>query len=156
MTCSRYSLIGLAARLREPARTRRLTGDGRQVRTGSWCSAVRCIARIGCRERGVRIQVEQPESRRVAWSCTACGEAGVITGFAETELDMSAFMERLGSDRATLWVEMLIAYLFRPGVPLVARRRVPGWHTRGILDAPQVDLVASCLENSLAVLVPGP
>ena len=48
---------------------------------GSWCSAVRCIARVGRRAPG-----------QVEWTCATCGERGVITGFEGTELDMSAYV----------------------------------------------------------------
>lgn len=84
--------VPLAAR-RRSAFTREIVeaATSRRV-TGSWCSAVRCIARVGRRVCGARIQVEQPEAGRVAWSCAVCGEAGVITGFAGTELDLSAYV----------------------------------------------------------------
>lgn len=55
-----------------------------------WCSAVRCIARVGRRTCCARIQVGQPEASRVEWSCPTCGERGVITGFEGTELDLSS------------------------------------------------------------------
>jgi len=59
---------------------------------GSWCSAVRCIARVGRRACGARIHVGRPAPGQVEWTCKACGERGVITGFEGTELDMSAYV----------------------------------------------------------------
>src|SRR4051794_9917681 len=52
----------------------------------SWCSAIRCIARVGRKVCRARIHVGQPEAGRVEWSCMACGERGVITGFEGTAL----------------------------------------------------------------------
>ena len=84
--------LPLAAR-RRSAFTRELVEAATSRRVvGSWCSAVRCIARVGRRPCGARIQVEQPGPGQVSWSCPACGEAGVITGFAGTEFDMSAYV----------------------------------------------------------------
>jgi hypothetical protein len=56
-----------------------------------WCSAVHCIARIGRRACGARVHVGQPEPGRVEWSCAACGERGVISGFEGTEHDLSPY-----------------------------------------------------------------
>lgn len=59
-----------------------------------WCSAVRCIARLGRKTCRARIQVDQPEASRVEWTCPTCGERGVITGFEGTELDLSSHVPR--------------------------------------------------------------
>jgi len=59
---------------------------------GAWCSAVRCIARVGRKACSERLQVGQLETARVEWSCTACGESGVITGFEGTDLDLSSYV----------------------------------------------------------------
>jgi hypothetical protein len=56
---------------------------------GSWCSAVRCIARNGRKVCGARIHVGQVEAGQIEWSCMACGEHGVITGFEGTKVDLS-------------------------------------------------------------------
>ena len=57
----------------------------------AWATAVRCIAKVPRRRCGSRLGVRRPESRRIEWSCATCGEGGVITGFEETALDMSAY-----------------------------------------------------------------
>jgi hypothetical protein len=59
-----------------------------------WCSAVRCIARVGRKACRARVHVGQPEAGRVDWSCSACGERGVISGFEGTELDLSSHVPR--------------------------------------------------------------
>ena len=46
---------------------------------GSWCTAVRCLARIGRKACSGRLYVNQLEAGRVEWSCTVCGERGVIS-----------------------------------------------------------------------------
>lgn len=60
----------------------------------AWCSAVRCLARVGRRKCRARIHVAQPETGRVEWSCAACGERGTITGYEGTELDLSSYVPR--------------------------------------------------------------
>ena len=59
---------------------------------GAWCSAVRCIARVGRKACSGRLHVGQLEAGRVEWSCAACGENGVITGFEGTDLDLSSYV----------------------------------------------------------------
>jgi len=59
---------------------------------GSWCSAVRCIARTGRKACSGRIHVGQFETARVEWSCAVCAERGVITGFEGTDLDLSSYV----------------------------------------------------------------
>lgn len=68
---------------------------------GSWCSAVRCIARSGRKACGARIRVDHAEAERVEWSCAACGDNGVITGFEGTEHDLSR--HRLRKKKARVW-----------------------------------------------------
>lgn len=58
----------------------------------SWCSAVRCIGRVGRKMCGARINVGRPDTHRVEWSCEKCGEHGVISGFEGTELDMTPYV----------------------------------------------------------------
>jgi hypothetical protein len=105
---------------------------------GSWCSAVRCIARVGRRACGARIHVEQREGGRVAWSCAACGEAGVVTGFAGTELDMSAYVPsrkklRLwGFDDASREV-LLVATTHIPSLRAIVARASPAAEVAGLL-----------------------
>lgn len=55
-----------------------------------WCSAVRCIARLGRRGCGGRVHVGIAGAGRIEWECRRCGEQGVLTGFEGTDLDMSA------------------------------------------------------------------
>jgi hypothetical protein len=57
---------------------------------GSWCSAVRCIARRARKACTTPIHVGRAETGRIEWSCATCGEHGVITGFEGTEVDLSA------------------------------------------------------------------
>jgi hypothetical protein len=59
-----------------------------------WCSAVRCIAHVGRKTCRARVHVAQPEAGRVDWSCSACGERGVIIGFEGTALDLSSHVPR--------------------------------------------------------------
>jgi hypothetical protein len=59
---------------------------------GRWCSAVRCIGRVGRKACSARIHVARPEAERVEWSCVTCGQHGEVTGFVGTELDMSAYV----------------------------------------------------------------
>lgn len=59
-----------------------------------WCSAVRCIARVRSKVCGARIHVRRSERGRIDWSCVACGEAGVITGFEGTVFDLSRYVPR--------------------------------------------------------------
>lgn len=60
----------------------------------SRATAVRCIVRVGRKVCRSRIHVGQPEAGRVEWSCMACGERGVITGFEGTALDLSSYVPR--------------------------------------------------------------
>ncbi len=67
----------------------------------SWCSAVRCIARVGRKMCRGRVQVARPELQRVAWLCLVCGESGVATGFERTEFEMSPYVTR--AKKLRLW-----------------------------------------------------
>ena len=72
--------------------TRALAEAATSRRAGSaWVSAVRCIARAGRKRCGAWTLVARPEPGRVEWSCPACGEQGVVTGFEGTEHDLSAY-----------------------------------------------------------------
>src|SRR5258705_6430241 len=61
---------------------------------GAWCSAVRCIALVRRKACGARIHVRRAERGRIDWSCVACDEAGVITGFEGTTFDLSLYVPR--------------------------------------------------------------
>jgi hypothetical protein len=60
----------------------------------AWCSAVRCIAVVRGKACGARIHVRRATRGRIDWSCVACGEAGVITGFEGTAFDLSRYVPR--------------------------------------------------------------
>ncbi len=66
-----------------------------------WCSAVRCLARVGRKACRAWLHVGQPEAGRVTWSCSACGESGVITGFEGTALDLSPYVP--GKKKVRVW-----------------------------------------------------
>jgi hypothetical protein len=59
---------------------------------GRWCSAVRCIGRVGRKACSARIHVERPEAGRVEWSRDTCCEHRKVAGFVGTELDMSSYV----------------------------------------------------------------
>jgi hypothetical protein len=130
--------IPLGAR-RRGAFTRELVEAATSRRVaGSWCSAVQCIARVGRRVCGARIRVEEPEAGRVGWSCAACGEAGVITGFAGTELDMSAYVP--SQTKLRFWGfddegrEVLLAATTRiPSLRAIVARASPAADVEGLL-----------------------
>jgi hypothetical protein len=107
---------------------------------GAWCSAVPCVARVRGKTCGARLHVKRAARDRIEWSCVACGEAGVITGFEETAFDLSPYVPRRkklrvwgidDEDRgvvlaATLWIPSLRAVIARaypvdtvPGLLLV-------------------------------------
>ena len=106
----------------------------------SWCSAVRCIALVRRNVCGARIHVRRAERGRIDWSCVACGEAGVITGFEGTAFDLSRYVPRRKKLRvwgiddesrdvliaATIWIPSMRAVVARarpvdtvPGLLLV-------------------------------------
>lgn len=92
--------LPLAAQRRN-AFTRALVEAATSRRAGSpWLSAVRCIARPERKSCGAWTLVVRPEPGRVAWSCPACGEQGVVTGFEATEHDLSAYIPTL---KTLLW-----------------------------------------------------
>lgn len=53
-------------------------------------SAVACIGRVGRRRCPSRVYVALT-AEGVEWSCETCGDAGVVTGFAGTESDLSRY-----------------------------------------------------------------
>jgi hypothetical protein len=59
-----------------------------------WCSAVRCIGRVGRRACGGHVHVGPVVGGHVAWSCSACGDQGDITGFEGTAHDLLPFVPR--------------------------------------------------------------
>jgi hypothetical protein len=64
-------------------------------RAGSaWPSAVRCIARAGRRTCAGWVNVARVEPSTIEWSCQACGESGVLTGFEHSEHDLSSYIPR--------------------------------------------------------------
>jgi hypothetical protein len=103
----------------------------------SWCSAVRCIARVGRKECRARIHVGQPEAGRVEWSCMACGERGVIKGFEGTALDLSSYVPR---KKVGLWgfdddsrEVLLVATTHIPSLRAVVARASPAAEVEGLL-----------------------
>lgn len=84
-----------AAAARRAAFVRRIVeaATSRRVKE-PWRSAVRCIARPGRKLCGARLHVARVEGGRVEWSCAACGERGLISGFEGTDLDLSAHAPR--------------------------------------------------------------
>lgn len=81
--------------------TRALAEAATSRRAGSaWLSAVRCIARAGRKRCGAWTMVARREPGRVEWSCPACGEQGVVTGFEGTEHDLSAYIP---TKKTLLW-----------------------------------------------------
>jgi hypothetical protein len=94
------AVLPLAAQRRSDF-TRALAETATSRRAGSaWLSAVRCIARAGRKSCGAWTLVARPEPGRVEWSCPACGEQGVVTGFEGTEHDLSAY---LPTTKTLLW-----------------------------------------------------
>lgn len=68
---------------------------------GPWASAVKCIARVARKVCGGHIEVSfAPDRGEVAWRCLACGEDGVISGFAGSEDDLSRYVPQ---GKAVLW-----------------------------------------------------
>jgi hypothetical protein len=49
---------------------------------------------------GAWLDVTRVEPSTLEWSCSTCGERGVITGFANSELDFSPFLPRTST---VLW-----------------------------------------------------
>jgi len=145
--------LPLAAR-RRSAFTRELVEAATSRRVaGSWCSAVRCIARVGRRVCGAHIQVEQPGPGQVSWSCPGCGEAGVITGFAGTECDMSAYVP--SQKKLRLWGfddegrEVLLAVLPLKLADGVETRLADG-HGARAREPPEVEMAISRASTSAA------
>jgi hypothetical protein len=104
----------------------------------SWCSAVRCLARTGRKTCRARLHVGQPEAGRVEWSCSACGERGVITGFEGTELDLSPYVP--GTKKVRVWGfddesrEVLLAgTTHTPSLRAVVARASPAAEIPGLL-----------------------
>lgn len=103
-----------------------------------WCSAVRCIARVGRRTCRARIQVGQPDASRVEWTCPTCGECGVITGFEGTELDMSSHVPR--GKKLRVWgfddesrAVLLAGTMDIPSLRAVVARASPAAEIAGLL-----------------------
>jgi len=49
----------------------------------AWTTSVRCIARLGRKSCGAPIVIKYDGADKIAWSCAACGESGLIHGFLE-------------------------------------------------------------------------
>jgi hypothetical protein len=103
-----------------------------------WCSAIRCIARVGRKACGARIHVSRPDAERVEWSCAKCGERGVILGFEGTELDMSPYLP--SKRKLRVWGfddeerEVLIAATTHiPALRAVVARASPAAEVEGLL-----------------------
>jgi len=58
-----------------------------------WQSAVRCIGRNGRKKCVGRISVA-PRQDAIEWSCGACGDNGVVSGYRGTGSDLSAYLPR--------------------------------------------------------------
>jgi predicted RNA-binding Zn-ribbon protein involved in translation (DUF1610 family) len=81
--------------------TRALVESATSRRAGSaWLSAVRCMARAGRKPCRSWTLVARPEPGRVEWSCPACGEQGIVTGFEGGEHDLSAYIP---ATKTLLW-----------------------------------------------------
>lgn len=104
----------------------------------AWCSAVRCIARVGRRVCRSPISVAQSEAGRVDWSCTACGERGAITGFVGTVVDLSPYVPR--RKKLRVWgfedeerAVLLAGTLHFPALRAVVARASPAAEIKGLL-----------------------
>ena len=104
----------------------------------AWCSAVRCMTRVGRRHCRARIHVAQPEAGRVEWACAACGERGTITGYEGTELDLSSYVPRQkklrvwGFDKESRDV-LLAGTTHLPALRAVIARASPAAEIKGLL-----------------------
>ena len=105
---------------------------------GSWCSAVRCIARASRKACSARILVAQTGAGRVDWSCTACGDRGVITGFEGTEIDLSSYVPR--EKKLRIWgfddeerSALLAGTTHIPSLRAVVARASPAAEIKGLL-----------------------
>jgi hypothetical protein len=103
-----------------------------------WCSAVRCIARVGRRTCRAQIHVAQPDAQHVEWTCARCGERGVVTGFEGTDVDLSAYVPR--QKKLRLWGfddegrEVLrVATTHIPSLRAVVARASPSADVEGLL-----------------------
>lgn len=67
---------------------------------GRWRTAVRCIKRVGHKACMTPIEVTYDGVDSVAWSCAACSERGVVTGFIGSDLDLSIYF---GLEADTTW-----------------------------------------------------
>ena len=105
---------------------------------GTWCSAIRCIARAGRKACSGWITVAQTEAGRVEWSCPACQDHGVITGFEGTEIDLSSYVPR--AKKARMWgfdeeerAELLAGTSHIPALRAVVARASPSTEIKGFL-----------------------
>lgn len=104
----------------------------------AWCSAVRCIGRVGRRACGGRIRVEPPKASGLEWSCTTCGENGIVTGFEGTALDMSRYVP--SEKKLRVWgideeerSVLLEATTVNPSLRAVVSRASPHMEVAGLL-----------------------
>ena len=105
---------------------------------GTWCSAVRCLAAPRRKACGARLHVRRADPGRVEWSCTRCGESGVITGFEGTKLDMSRYLPK--KKKLRVWgiddesrAYLLAAMTFVPSLRAVLARAHPVDTVPGLL-----------------------
>ena len=137
--------LASARESKEPEEARRAE-LGRQVveaatsrrADGSWCSAIRCIARAGRKACSGRVLVAQTEAGRVEWSCTTCEDRGVITGFERTEIDLSSYVPR--GKKVRVWgfdeeerAELLAGTAHVPALRAVVARASPSTEIKGFL-----------------------
>ena len=71
---------------------------------GRWLSALRCIAKRAGRACGGGVEVGAlDEAHTVEWRCRACGDEGVVTGFADGEHDLSMYVPSVDSPEVVQW-----------------------------------------------------
>jgi hypothetical protein len=134
-----YESEATAAGARRAEFTRELVeaATSRHVKA-PWCSAVRCIARVGRRTCRARVHVAQPDAQHVEWTCATCGERGVVTGFEGTEVDLSTYvprrkkLRRWGFDDEGREV-LRIATTHVPSLRAVVARASPAADVEGLL-----------------------
>jgi hypothetical protein len=75
-------------------------GTSRPWEKSAWLTAVRCPARVSRRKCGSRVRVLRAAEDSVEWTCSGCGDHGVVHGFAGTELDLGQFEPQ---DERVMW-----------------------------------------------------
>lgn len=71
---------------------------------GRWLSALRCIAERDGRVCGGRVEVGALDGAyTVEWRCTACGDDGIVTEFADGDHDLSMYVPSAYSPVLVQW-----------------------------------------------------